>query len=163
MHPTGHQPGSEWIAQYATPPKPNTDKVAQLGWEHGLPPQFQPQPTQLPPGMANWPTPQHPISASAFPPMTVPPIQPPSMPIAETQPRPPTAPLPPGEVVYSVIRIARQDRGEFVFVATEGVFADKDKAFAFASSRGEKNWWEKIMGSDCWCERGVHETVLYSN
>lgn len=150
-------------------PKPNTDKIAQLGWEHGLPAHFPPG--QLPQGMGvlNTPTPQGVQPQHNFPPITVPPIQLPPMAVTEAQalPQPQASVAPPpqpqGNTVWAVVKIGRMDRGEFVFVATEGVFADKDKAFAFASSRGEKNWWEKIMGSDCWCERGVHETVLYSN
>lgn len=142
--------------------KPQTDKPATLG---GVPEGFGPwgppsaPAAQPPPQFQTWSTPQ-PGGTPQFPAMTVPPIQPPHLPAPVTAEA--VAPAPAQQdMVWCVVKIARQDRGEFVFVVTEAVFADKDKAWQHASQLGQKNWWEKIMGVDCWCERGVHESPFH--
>jgi hypothetical protein len=61
--------------------------------------------------------------------------------------------------VYVVIKVARQELGEYVFVCTERAFQNEASAEAYHAAQA-KQWNESIQGMTCFCERAIHVVEL---
>ena len=61
--------------------------------------------------------------------------------------------------IYTVVRAALQEMGEFTMVTTERAFVDKAKAEAYVGA-GPTVWNEKIQNVNYVCERAIHEVEL---